>query len=204
MSQTQQPRSLYLICLNNSHVFISALGHAIVMDFIVDALASAQFRACEDKLIPDKDDLPLTTFVVGSFDELKVRGDFLWVHDVDRIFSRWDELKPVPAASKTSKGFTRYADDPMKQRPGWVATNEKGGEFITFPIDLPPGQCYTVYVAILKSYNGMGTMQIEVTDFGNKGDNAAAKQTASKQVDGLWKSPISVWNDVQISGEYFR
>jgi hypothetical protein len=185
-------------------VFISALGHAIVMDFIVDALASAQFRACEDKLIPDKDDLPLTTFVVGSFDELKVRGDFLWVHDVDRIFSRWDELKPVSAASKTSKGFTRYADDPMKQRPGWVATNEKGGEFITFPIDLPPGQCYTVYVAILKSYNGMGTMQIEVTDFGNKGDNAAAKQTASKQVDGLWKSPISVWNDVQISGEYFR
>jgi hypothetical protein len=172
------------------------------MDFIVDALSSAQFRTCEYNLVPEKDDLPLTTFVASSFDELKVRGDFLWVHDVDRIFSRWDELRPVTGSGKVSNGFTRYADDPLKQRPGWVATNEKGGEFITFPIDLPPGQCYTVYVAILRSYNGMGAMTIEVTDYGSKkNDLKAAKLTATKQVDGLWKSPISVWSDVQISGE---
>lgn len=186
----------------HDEVHPSALGHAIAMDFIVDALASAQLRSCEENIVPDRDDLPLTTFVASSFDELKVRGDFLWVHDVDRIFSRWDELKPVPGEGKTSSGFTRYADDPLKQRPGWVATNEKGGEFVTFPIDLPPGQCYTVYVAIMKSYNGMGTMKVEVTDYGSKkGDKAAAKLTATKEVDGLWKSPISVWNDVQISGE---
>ena len=107
----------------------------------------------------------------------------------------------MPGAGKKSDGFTRYADDPLRQRPGWVATNERGGEYVTFPIDLPPGQCYTVYVAIMKSYYGMGTMQIEVMDYGDKkSDNAAAKQTAKKTVDGLWKSPISVWNDVQISG----
>jgi hypothetical protein len=176
------------------------LGHAIVLDFVVDILATAQLRTCEDGLVPEKDELPLTTFVAASFDELKVRGDFLWVHDVDRIFSRWDELKPVD--SKTTKGFTRYADDPLKQRPGWVATNEKGGESITFPIDLPPGECYTVYVAILKSYKGMGTMQISVRDFGaKKGDNAAAKETPAKKVDGLWSSPISVWSDVQITDD---
>ena len=184
----------------HDEVHPSALGHAIVLDFVVDILATAQLRTCEDGLVPEKDELPLTTFVAASFDELKVRGDFLWVHDVDRIFSRWDELKPVD--SKTTKGFTRYADDPLKQRPGWVATNEKGGESITFPIDLPPGECYTVYVAILKSYKGMGTMQISVRDFGaKKGDNAAAKETPAKKVDGLWSSPISVWSDVQITDD---
>ena len=186
----------------HDEVHPSAVGHAIAMDFIVDTLVSAQFRTCEHNLPPEENFLPLTTFVASSFEELKDRGDFMWVHDVDRIFARWDELKPVPGDDKKSAGFTRYADDPLKQRPGWVATNEKGGEFITFPIDLPPGQCYTVYVAILKSYNGMGTMQIEVTDFGSKkGDSSAGRQTTQKQVDGLWDSPISVWNDVQISGK---
>jgi hypothetical protein len=168
------------------------------MDLIVDALASAQLRVCEDRLTPDKDELPLTTFVASSFEELKIRGDFLWVHDVDRIFSRWDELKPI--ADKTTSGFKRYADDSLKQRPGWIATNDKGGESITFPIDLPAGNCYTVFVAILRSYKGMGTMQILVKDFGtNKGDIDSARVTSQKMVDGLWESPISVWSDVQIT-----
>jgi hypothetical protein len=178
----------------------SAMGHAIIMDLIVDALASVQLRVCEEGPLPHEDELPLTTFVADNFDELRVRGDFLWVHDVDRIFSRWDELKPI--TSKTTKGFTRYADDGLKQRPGWIATNEKGGESITYPIDLPPGECYAVYVAILKSYKGMGTMQIRVTDFGSKkNDIASAKQSAIKKVDGLWSSPISVWSDVQITDD---
>ncbi|KAL3797408.1 hypothetical protein HJC23_010534 [Cyclotella cryptica] len=176
----------------------SAMGHAIITDLIVDALASAQLRQCEKEWMPEKEELPLTTFVAESFDELKVRADFLWVHDVDRIFSRWDELKPV--AGRTTSGFTRYADDALKQRPGWIATNEKGGESITFPIDLPPGECFTVYVAILRSYKGMGTMQIQVKDYGDKkGDDTSSKLTTSKKVDGLWSSPISVWNDVQIT-----
>jgi hypothetical protein len=174
------------------------VGHAIIKDLIVDALAMAQLRACRDGSVYEKDNLPLTTFVASSFDDLKVRGDFLWVHDVDRIFSRWDELKPV--AGKISPGFKRYADDSLKQRPGWIATNEKGGESIVFPIDLPSGECYTVYVAILRSYKGMGTMQIRVRDFGSKtGYVASSKVTATKRVDGLWTSPISVWSDVQIT-----
>lgn len=176
----------------------SAVGHAIIKDLIVDALATVQLRACLDGIVYERDVLPLTTFVASSFEDLKVRSDFLWVHDVDRIFSRWDELKPI--AGKVSSGFKRYADDSLKQRPGWIATNEKGGESITFPIDLPPGECYTVYVAILRSYKGMGTMLIEVRDFGSKkGNSASSKVTATKKVDGLWTSPISVWSDVQIT-----
>ena len=88
----------------------------------------------------------------------------------------------------------------MKQRPGWIATNEKGGESVTFPIELPPGECYTVYVAIMRSYKGMGTMQIEVRDYGGrKGDAKSSTLTSQKKVDGLWASPISVWSDVQIT-----
>ena len=174
----------------------SAVGHAIISDLIIETLASAQLQLCRDGLVSEKDELPLTTFVASSFEELKIRGDFVWVHDVDRIFSRWDELKPVT----TTSGFKRFSDDKLKQRPGWIATSKDGGESITFPIDLPPGQCYTVYVAILKSYVGMGTMTVEVKDHGSKkGDDSSAKLTAQKKVDGLWKSPISVWSDVQIT-----
>ena len=70
----------------HDEVHPSALGHAIVADFIVDMLAMAQFRTCEydDSSLDERDALPLTTFVADSFEELKVRGDFLWVHDVDR------------------------------------------------------------------------------------------------------------------------
>jgi hypothetical protein len=55
--------------------------------------------------------LPLTTFVAKTTDELEVRGDFLVVNDVARIFSRWDQLKPVG----NPNGFERYADDSLKQ-----------------------------------------------------------------------------------------
>eukprot|EP00970_Alexandrium_tamarense_P001662 scaffold202_cov202-Alexandrium_tamarense.AAC.3 len=184
--------------LAHDAVHPSALGHAIIKDLIVDTLASSQQRVCQGDSAPDQDVLPLTTFVAESFDELKIRGDFLWVHDVARIFSRWDDLKPIKGG--TTEGFTRYADDDLKQRPGWIATNEAGGEKITFPIDLPPNECYVVYVAILRSYKGMGTMQVEVRGYGDKDkDKSVVKHTTTKDVDGLWESPISVWSDVQLT-----
>ena len=62
----------------------SAVGHVIIADLIIDFLASTQLRVCQDGLGLEQDQLPLTTFVASSFEELKVRGDFLWVHDVDR------------------------------------------------------------------------------------------------------------------------
>ena len=174
----------------------SAAGHGIVMDLLVHALASAQRSTCEGEGTQYQNELPMTTFVATSTDELKVRGDFLAVNDVARIFSRWDQLKPV----RNPKGFEKYADDSLKQRPGWIATDPAGGSKISFPIDLPTSECYVVYVAILRSYNGMGKLTVEVRDYGDK--NNKSKQpihSTQQKVDGLWQSPISVWSDVQIT-----
>ena len=44
-------------------------------------------------------------------------------------------------------------------------------------------------------------MTIEVRDYGDKKKNSKPKHSTTKKVDGLWKSPISVWNDVQISDD---
>ncbi|KAL7437261.1 hypothetical protein ACHAXM_005547 [Skeletonema potamos] len=177
----------------------SAAGHGIVMDLLVHALASAQRSSCEGRGTPYKSELPMTTFVAKTTDELEIRGDFLVVNDVARIFSRWDQLKPVGEP----KGFERYADDSLKQRPGWIATDPAGGNKITFPIDLPTSECYVVYVAILRSYNGMGTMTVEVRDYGDDKKNTSKppKNLTRKKLDGLWQSPISVWSDAQITDD---
>ena len=174
----------------------SAAGHGIAFDLLVHALASAQRSSCQGEGTQFQNELPMTTFVAKTFDELKIRGDFLVVNDVARIFSRWDKLNPV----EKPKGFKRYTDDSLKQRPGWIATDEAGGSKVTFAIDLPPSECYVVYVAILRSYTGMGTMTMEVKDYTHKDKkDLPPKHSTTKKVDGLWESPISVWSDVQIT-----
>ncbi len=176
----------------------SAVGHGIATDLLVHTLASAQRNSCEGEGSSYQNELPMTTFVAKTTNELEVRGDFLVVNDAARIFSRWDRLKPIGKP----QGFERYADDSLKQRPGWIATDTSGGSKIIFPIDLPPSECYVVYVAILKSYAGMGTMMVEVRDYGNeKNDSELPKHSTKKKVDALWQSPISVWNDVQITDD---
>lgn len=182
----------------------SAVGHAIAKDLVVHALASAGEGSCaagdgDDDDARRRDVLPLTTFVADDFRDLEARGDFLVVYDVARVFSRWDDLRPVPGSAK---GFERYADDGLKQRPGWIATDPAGGSAITFALDLPPGGCYVVYLAILRSYKGMGTLDARVVDYGGSGkDEKARKKVTTKTIDGLWDAPISVWSDVQITAD---
>jgi hypothetical protein len=119
------------------------------------------------------------------------------VKDVARIFSRWDKLEPIPGSLV---GFERYADDQLKQRPGWIATNPLGGSKIAFAVDLSPRECYAVYLAILRSYKGMGIFSVSVADYGNDvNKKGQPKKVTRKDVDGLWDAPISVWNDVQIT-----
>lgn len=176
----------------------SAVGHAIASDLLVHTLASTQQHICEGNTIVKKDRLPLTTFVADDFDQLEVQADYLVVNDVARIFSRWDKLEPIKGAE--IKGFTRYADDNLKQRPGWIATDPLGNSKISFAIELPLGTCYVVYVAILRSYMGMGTFTVAVSDFGNDTRKTISpKKITTKEVDGLWESPISVWSDVKIT-----
>lgn len=65
---------------------------------------------------------------------------------------------------------------------------------------LPPATCYVVYVAILRSYKGMGTFRVEVRDFGDDAKKTKPpKKITTKDVDGLWESPISVWSDERIT-----
>jgi len=184
----------------------SAAGHGIVTDLIVNTLATAELRTCKGEYFPRPDIMPLTTFVAENFEELKVRGDFIWVHDVARIFAKWDALNPVQNVVGTNEsgntpGFQLFADDNLKQRPGWISTNPAGGENITFALDLTPNQCYVVYLATLRSYNlGMGTMTVEVRDYGDKRDGTFnLKTTTTKKIDSLWSAPISVWSDVQVT-----
>ena len=90
-------------------------------------------------------------------------------------------------------GFTYFSDVKSAnfEKFGWISTNAAGNESITFAIDLPHRPCYAVYVAILRSYDGMGKLRVEVenTDNGRK---------TSKELDGLWSPRISVWSDNQI------
>ena len=174
----------------------SAVGHAIAKDLIVHTLANAQKTSCQGKNI-EKDVMPLTAFVANNIQELGVRSDYLVVKDVARVFTRWDKLLPV---SPNHEGFTLYADDGLKQRPGWISTEPNGGCQITFSVELQPAECYVVYVAILRSYVGMGTFRVEVKDYASdvKKQKPPIKIT-TKEVDGLWSSPISVWSDVQIT-----
>ena len=174
----------------------SAIGHAIAKDLIVHTLASAELHACEGNVV-QKSTLPLTTFVADDFHQLSVRANYLVVKDVARIFSRWDKMLPV---SDGTIGFELYADDQLKQRPGWIATNPLGNSSITFSVDLPPGDCYVIYLAILRSYKGMGTFRVQVRDYGD--DTKKKRQpnaVTDNFVDGLWAAPISVWSDVQIT-----
>lgn len=117
----------------------SAVGHGIAKDLIVHALASTGRDVCLARtMTEDKDPLlPLTTFVADGFDQLIARGDYLVVNDVARVFSRWDRLIPVPGSA--IEKFVRYADDELKQRPGWIATDPKGNGRISFPVKLPLG-----------------------------------------------------------------
>mmetsp|Transcript_21983 Transcript_21983/g.48923 ORF Transcript_21983/g.48923 Transcript_21983/m.48923 type:complete len:620 (+) Transcript_21983:193-2052(+) len=176
----------------------SALGHQIAKDLVVHTLASAERSACKGESAPSREVLPLTTFVANSFRELDTRANWLVVYDVARIFSRWDKMNPV---ASSVQGFRLYADDKLKQRPGWIATSPEGSSSITFVLDLPAdvNSCYTVYLAILRSYKGMGTFTVQVRDFGENREGQPKRVTTKDNIDGLWSSPISVWSDIQIT-----
>ena len=82
----------------------------------------------------------------------------------------------------------------MADRKGWIATNPDGGEHITFDIDLSTAPCYAVYVAALKSYEGMGRFTIKVSD-------EKTKSNVSLDVDGLWNKSISIPSDMQVTAD---
>ena len=166
----------------------STVGHRIARDLIGHAIASAVRDECRrEPLFPAI--LPSTGWL-GSPEALVARTNFLDVRDADCFLPVCHKLQPT----RTSAGFTYYSDVKAVNfdKFGWIATNPEGGEMIEFDIALPQRPCYAVYVAVLRSYEGMGIFTVEV-------ENMETRVVKAVELDGLWNPKISVWSDNQIT-----
>jgi hypothetical protein len=122
---------------------------------------------------------------------LDAQTNFLSVNDTYMMFTDKHGLVP----SDHTEGFALLED--KFQRWGWIATNEKGGESITFEIDVhtesPSGDpgCYIPYLSVLMSYENMGKMVVKIHD-------RVRKKETVKEIDSLWEPKISIPHDVQL------
>ena len=88
-------------------------------------------------------------------------------------------------------GFQLVSQDNLADRQGWVT--DAAGESVTFEIDLPVGECYAVFLSVLKSYATVGTFNVTVRD------TVRQSTTPSQTFDCLWKPRISIPADIQIT-----
>lgn len=109
------------------------------------------------------------------------------VKDTTEVFARKDLL----VSDNHTAGFELLMD--RFGRTGWVATNPAGGESITFTIDLPVGECYAVFLSVLKSYENVGTFTVSVYDV------IQTTRTPPQTIECLWEPHILVPNDVQLT-----
>ena len=166
----------------------STVGHRIAKDLIANMISVAvRDRCLQHPFAPQA--LP-TTGWLGVPSSLSARANFVDVRDSDCFLPFCKKLQPIDK----SDGFTYYSDVKAAnfEKFGWISTNENGNEHITFEIDLPHKPCYTIYVAILRSYDGMGQFLVEV-------ENSENSRRTSLELDGLWNPHISVWSDNQIT-----
>jgi len=169
----------------------SAVGHQIARDLIVEALLSAYLKECRGEKFTEHL-LPQHSGWLAAgpqyHDELRARSDFVLVQDTMHIFG-----KQYPLESKEhTEGFALKGDQ-LADRKGWIATNPAGRESISFDIDLPVGECYAVFLSVLKSYETVGSFTVTVTD--------TIKQTTTQPqtFDCVWEPHISIPADVQIT-----
>jgi hypothetical protein len=176
----------YVSFLAHDAIHLSAVGHQMAADLIAETIASTARDLCQGHEYSSHI-LPTVGLMVGDPTLLSKQNDFVLVQDTMEIFA-----KQNPLLSKNhSPGFKLFGDS--IDRPGWIATNVEGGEQVLFVIDLPPKPCYAIYLAILKSYEKMGTFTVTVKD------SVTGHETTTKGVDGLWKPRISVPHDLQIT-----
>lgn len=185
-------RPCYVPFFAHDDVHPSAIGHQIARDLLAEAIASTAVAKCKGKVF-GKDLLPSHSgwMVAGSsyHEELRRRSNFLMVNDTMEMFSIHNPL----VSNNHTAGFDLQKD--QFGRTGWIATNPAGGESITFKIDLPVGDCYAVFVSVLKSYENVGTFMVAIEDITTK------TLIQSKTIDCLWKPRISVPNDIQVSAD---
>ena len=180
-----------LLCSFLAHDAIhpSAIGHQIAADLIAEAIARTGKEVCEGRDYP-KHILPSVGLLVAKPKSLAKYSDFVYVKDTMNIFTKMDPLK----SSNHSEGFDLNGDS--RDRPGWIPNNPAGNEFVEYTIKLPEKPCYVVYLAVLKSYEGMGTFNVTVTD-----QRTGVETTTI--IDGLWQPKISVPSDLPITSDGF-
>jgi len=177
--------------LAHDAVHPSAVGHQIARDLIVEAIARTTLLTCQGRTFPDHL-IPTHSgwMIAGSHyhNELRARSDFVLVQDTMQVFANQNPL----LSYDYTPGFEMTGDQ-LAHRKGWIATNPKGGENITFDIDLPVGECYAVYIAVLKSYENVGTFTVTVEDTVKK------TSTEPQTIDCIWKPRISIPSDIQLT-----
>lgn len=183
--------SCYPVCWAHDHVHPSKVGHNIAKDLIAHAIASVQYGLCQHKNVqPAKHVLPSQTyFLASSSTQLVALSDFIFVKDTMSVFG---ENVPL-VSSNHSKGFLLSEDGIWNKRMGWISETVKGGEFAEFHTDkehLPVG-CYILYLAFLKSYEGMGTFTVRVYD-------KVTFKSFEIDLDGIWEPRISVPVDIAL------
>jgi lysophospholipase L1-like esterase len=168
----------------HDEVHPSAIGHKAVADLLAHTISNAVKEVCEEKehvkhLLP-------TTGWLSDPPSLLAYADYVFVNDTVLTYLKWNKLTPT----SHTPGWSYYEDS--WDKPGWIATDIFGNESITFNIDLPKYECYSVHVAVLRSYNGMGQFQIETRDL-------ETGKVTTFDGDSLWEPHISVWSDNQVT-----
>ena len=186
---TGQP--CYVPFFAHDDVHPSALGHQIARDLIVEAIALTALATCRGQRVSDHV-LPESSgwMVAGSNYQAELRrwSEFLLVQDTMEIFVKLDPL----INNDHTPGFELTLDQ-LTDRVVWIATNPDCGESIAFEIDLPVGECYAVYLAVLRSYENVGTFTVTVEDTVRK------TVTPPHTMDCLWEPRISIPYDFQIT-----
>jgi len=180
----------YLPYFAHDAVHPSMIGHQIAKDLIVNAIAQVGHDLCSGEF-PTDHVIPPTTWL-GSPNQLDSMTNFVMVKDTMGVYSTQDPL----VSTNHSKGFKLYGDQ-FAERKGWISTNEQGGDYVEFDVDLVDG-CYDIVISILKSYEGMGVMTIDLLDKRTK------SLINSVTEDGVWSPKISIPADVVLTNSKER
>ena len=128
---------------------------------------------------------PLEITFLSSSEELAIMTDFVLIQDTMNVFGQQESL----ISKNYSSGFRLYGDQ-FAERMGWISDNSEGGDYIEFETKLEKG-CYVLYLAMLKSYEGMGVATVLVRDL-------VTGARFEKEIDLIWKPRISVPSDIPL------
>jgi len=143
---------------------------------------------CNGRVPTDRAMPPPEINFLASAEELSVMTDFVLIRDTMNVFGQQESLE----SKNHSPGFRLYGDQ-FAERMGWISDNPKGGDYIEFETKLVKG-CYVLYLAMLKSYEGMGEATVRVQDL-------VTGKRFEKKIDLIWKPRISVPSDISLLPE---